>query len=98
MLNDMTGRAIHIAAANAVSTSGGKEGFALKVFGRSIRESNCDCDRSMEASLLQTVYLQNDSDVLASLTPQKGTWMEQLRNLSCRRISIVLKHALLPSR
>ena len=31
-------------------------GFALQVFGRSIRESNCDCDRSMEASLLQTVY------------------------------------------
>jgi hypothetical protein len=78
MLNDMKGRAIHIAAANATVTAGGKEGFALKVFGRSIRESNCDCDRSMEASLLQTVYLQNDSEVLASLTPQKGTWMEQL--------------------
>ncbi len=39
--------------------------FALGVFGRSTRESNCDCDRSMEPSLLQTVFLQNDRNVLA---------------------------------
>jgi Protein of unknown function (DUF1549)/Protein of unknown function (DUF1553) len=78
MLNDMKGRAIHVAAANANANGSGKEGFALKVFGRSIRESNCDCDRSMEASLLQTVYLQNDAEVLNALTPQKGTWMEEV--------------------
>ena len=34
---------------------------------RSTRESNCDCDRSMEASLLQTVYLQNDADLYQAI-------------------------------
>jgi hypothetical protein len=45
----------------------GKKGFnnyALQIFGKSLRESNCDCDRSMEPSLLQTIYVQNDSDTL----------------------------------
>lgn len=49
--------------------------FALTVFGRSVRESNCDCDRSGEASLLQTVYLQNDSDILKAIDGGKGTWI-----------------------
>ncbi|MEQ1902846.1 MAG: DUF1549 and DUF1553 domain-containing protein [Pirellulaceae bacterium] len=38
-------------------------GFALDAFGRSTRNNNCDCDRSNETSLIQTVYLQNDRDV-----------------------------------
>jgi hypothetical protein len=49
--------------------------FALTVFGRSVRESNCDCDRSGEASLLQTVYLQNDSDILKAIDASNGTWI-----------------------
>jgi hypothetical protein len=53
--------------------------FALTVFGRSIRESNCDCDRSSEASLLQTVYLQNDGDVLRAVEGTKGTWIGDVR-------------------
>jgi Protein of unknown function (DUF1549)/Protein of unknown function (DUF1553) len=76
MSSIMKGRAIYVAAANANANGAGKEGFALKVFGRSIRESNCDCDRSMEASLLQTVYLQNDSEILSFLSGSKGTFME----------------------
>ncbi|EAQ81782.1 DUF1549 and DUF1553 domain-containing protein [Blastopirellula marina] len=51
--------------------------YALQVFGRSTRESNCECDRSMEASLLQTVYLQNDSEVLKRLT-DNGGWVAEL--------------------
>src|SRR4029453_11066752 len=47
-------------------------------FGRSIRESNCDCDRSMDASLLQTVYLQNDQAVLTVLGGGKDTWIDQI--------------------
>lgn len=58
-------------------------GFALTVFGRSTRESNCDCDRSMEASLLQTVYLQNDDDVAKSLDDGKG-WIRTLTATSKR--------------
>lgn len=52
-------------------------GYALQVFGRSIRESNCDCDRSTESSLLQTVFLQNDRDVLAMLD-QRNSWINEL--------------------
>ncbi len=44
--------------------------YALGVFGRSTRESNCDCDRSEEPSLLQTVFLRNDKEVLQNLTSE----------------------------
>ena len=71
---EVSKRAIGIPAASR-STNG--PGYALQIFGRSLRESNCDCDRSSESSLLQTVYLQNDRDVLAMLT-QKDTWIGEL--------------------
>ena len=59
----------------------GKKGFnnyALKIFGKSSRESNCDCDRSMEPSLLQTIYVQNDSDTL-TLIEQSGWVADALK-------------------
>ncbi len=49
-------------------------GYALSVFGRSVRESNCDCDRSSEPSLLQTVFLVNDSAVQGWLRDPKTSW------------------------
>jgi len=74
-----------LAAANAPAGVGepaaagwGKSGqYALMVFGRSTRESNCDCDRSMEPSLLQTVFLRNDRDMLTQIE-RKGGWVDQL--------------------
>ncbi len=51
--------------------------FALKVFGRSERASSCDCDRSDETSLIQTVYMQNDRDIHAMLT-RKDSWVNQM--------------------
>jgi hypothetical protein len=81
-VSEVKGRAIGVAGASAAraNAAGGRNenGFALQVFGRSIRESNCDCDRSTEASLLQTVYLQNDSTVLAALDGSRGSWIEQI--------------------
>ena len=50
--------------------------FALEVFGQSIRESNCDCDRSNSPSLLQSIYLRNDSDMHKRLTDRDG-WVAQ---------------------
>jgi hypothetical protein len=52
--------------------------YALSVFGRSIRESNCDCDRSQEPSLLQTVFLQNDSEIYNLMDRGKGGWINQV--------------------
>ena len=77
MLTDVKSRAIGIPGANARGGQG-QSGFALTVFGRSIRESNCDCDRSMEASLLQTVFLQNDFQVLAAISGGRDTWIDQI--------------------
>ncbi len=50
--------------------------YALAVFGRSTRESNCDCDRSSEASLLQTLFVRNDQDTLAMLDARQS-WLAQ---------------------
>jgi hypothetical protein len=49
----------------------------LTVFGRSTRESNCDCDRSEEPNLLQTVYLQNDRDIQTMLNRKDG-WLAEI--------------------
>jgi len=64
--------------------NGNGPGFALTVFGRSTRESNCDCDRSTEASLLQTVYMQNDKDVSDSIDDKKG-WVQSLVTKSSKK-------------
>jgi Protein of unknown function (DUF1553)/Protein of unknown function (DUF1549) len=79
-LTKLDGRAIAVPGASAARANQGKgdTGFALQVFGRSTRESNCDCDRSMEASLLQTVFLQNDNTVLTALEGGRGSWIEQI--------------------
>ncbi len=52
--------------------------YALSVFGRSTRESNCDCDRSSEPSLLQTVFLVNDKAVLEWLSDSKTSWVAEV--------------------
>ncbi|MFM7057244.1 MAG: DUF1549 domain-containing protein [Planctomycetota bacterium] len=51
--------------------------YALTVFGRSIRESNCDCDRSEEPSLLQTIFLRNDGQALA-LLDANDSWLAEI--------------------
>jgi len=39
--------------------------------------SNCDCDRSSEPSLLQTVFLRNDRDMLAQVSRKDG-WIDSI--------------------
>jgi hypothetical protein len=51
--------------------------YALTVFGRSTRETNCDCDRSGEPSLLQTVFLRNDRDMLTQIDRRQG-WVDEV--------------------
>jgi hypothetical protein len=73
---ELEGRAIAIPGAGQRGNRGSAS-YALSIFGRSIRESNCDCDRSSEASLLQTVFLQNDSEVLGMIDNRNG-WLAQV--------------------
>jgi hypothetical protein len=51
--------------------------YASTVFGRSERDSNCDCSASNEPNLLQAIYLRNDKDVLAALA-RKGGWLHEV--------------------
>jgi len=51
--------------------------YPLSIFGRSIRDSNCDCDRSEDPSLLQTIFLRNDSQLLA-LLDSKDSWLAEV--------------------
>lgn len=53
--------------------------YAGRVFGRSTRDTNCDCNRSDEPNLLQSIYLQNDQEVLAAIIRPKGWLGETLR-------------------
>lgn len=64
-----------------VSPNRNRQNFALSVFGASLRETNCDCDRSDESSLLQSVYLRNDQDVLIRLSAKDGWVTEACRTL-----------------
>ena len=77
----VAGRAIADSYVNNRNDGGGGKGnnssYATTIFGRSIRDTNCECDRSTEASLLQTVFLQNDDEVL-KMIGDKGRWVDQV--------------------
>jgi hypothetical protein len=77
--SELDGRAIAIAGAGTRANRAGGAGYALTVFGRSTRESNCDCDRSSESSLLQTVYLHNDQELLQLISDRQGGWVREVR-------------------
>ncbi len=48
----------------------GFNSYFLDVFGRPKRESVCECERSSEANLSQTLHLLNSDDVQGKLTPE----------------------------
>jgi hypothetical protein len=77
MCNLEVSRAMTMAGGSARNRGNGDQ-YALSVFGRSIRESNCDCDRTSEPSLLQTVFIRNDSDVLRAMSDSKDSWLAQI--------------------
>jgi hypothetical protein len=56
---------------------------ASKVFGRSPRDTNCDCSASNEPNLLQAIYMQNDKEVLEALD-RKGGWLDEIRTRTAK--------------
>lgn len=55
---------------------------ALTLFGKSPRETNCDCERNSVPTLLQSLYTRNDPEMLARIESQRdGTpaWISELR-------------------
>jgi hypothetical protein len=77
MLTDCGDRAIG-SAGSFRRGARGMSPYVLGLFGRSVRESNCDCDRSNEPSLLQTVFLRNDSEMLAMVSNPRFGWISQI--------------------
>lgn len=54
----------------------GNADYALGIFGRPARLTNCDCERSTEPSLLQTIYLRNDGEMFRKLN--ESGWLKEL--------------------
>lgn len=52
--------------------------FSLLVFGKPLRTTNCDCERQDEPTLLQSLYVRNDSEMLGHLT-RSDSWLTELR-------------------
>ena len=64
------------------SGGGGNRGndaaYAVMVFGKPKREVACDCERSNEPSLLQSVYLRNDREMYRFIDREDGWLAESL--------------------
>jgi hypothetical protein len=56
--------------------------YALTTFGKPSRNMNCDCERTGDPTLLQTIYTRNDPALLRLLDPGKNDdfgWIQDLR-------------------
>ncbi len=70
-------RALSIPGAGLRNRNRNPADYALTVFGRSTRESNCDCDRTEEPSLLQTIFVRNDGQLLSMMDDSDG-WLKEV--------------------
>ena len=53
--------------------------YGLAVFGKPIREVNCDCERQLDPSLQQALYMRNDKDLWAMIDSADG-WIAQINS------------------
>jgi hypothetical protein len=56
--------------------------YALTTFGKPVRETNCDCERTATPTLLQSLYTRNDPDLMARIeseSAQASSWIAELR-------------------
>jgi C4-type Zn-finger protein len=77
--DDIESRAI---GPNANAGRGGKgaSNYSLNIFGKPVRETNCDCERTTDPTLLQTLFTRNDPELLNALEQSKGSaWVEEVR-------------------
>lgn len=73
-LQDPTGRTI--TKTDGFVRNRGNADYALGIFGRPARLTNCDCERSPDPSLLQTIYLRNDAEMFNKLT--RSDWLRDI--------------------
>jgi hypothetical protein len=70
------------------------DGYAVNLFGKPVRATNCDCERSNEPAVLQTVYLRNDPEVLKLLDRPEG-WLRQVAKSKASEADALVKQAYL---
>ncbi len=51
--------------------------YSLLVFGKPLRTTNCDCERQAQPTLLQSLYVRNDMEVLGWLERNDG-WLKEV--------------------
>lgn len=73
-IKDPTGRSI--SKTDGYVRNRGNADYALGIFGRPARLTNCDCERSTEPSLLQTIYLRNDGEMFRKLSD--SGWLKDI--------------------
>jgi hypothetical protein len=83
--SDIESRAIGPNAEGTVKGGGGGRNASnstLAMFGKPARETNCDCERTTDPTLLQTLYTRNDPEMLGRLEQSRGgvpAWISELR-------------------
>jgi len=82
-LEGLQERAIGPKGGAAIGRRNGGGDFASKVFGRSPRDTNCDCSASNEPNLLQSIYLQNDGEMLSNID-RAGGWLNERTGAASR--------------
>lgn len=60
---------------------GGPDAYFLTLFGKPGRVTNCDCERSADPTLLQTIFTRNDPSLLAKMNDDKS-WIGEIRAAS----------------
>jgi hypothetical protein len=76
-------------AARAIGPNGsiggrtkGSDDYTLKTFGKPARLANCDCERTSDPTLLQTIFTRNDPSLLALLDSSRRDgygWITELQ-------------------
>ena len=73
-LNDTTQRKI---TSHPRSLSPNSIDYALAIFGKPTRATNCDCERTAQPTLLQNLYIRNDRELL-ELIERKTGWLAEV--------------------
>lgn len=70
--------------------------YALLIFGKSLRSTNCDCERAMDPTLPQALYMKNDQESIARLNRPDG-WLAELkkRKLTAKDVDGLIREAYL---
>jgi hypothetical protein len=67
--------------------------YAMRVFGKPDRATNCDCERNDDPSLLQAVFVQNDPLVQSRLA--ESGWLAEIEAMSSPDVPALVREAYL---